>query len=135
MNIDSSANTVADIIVFGKVIKESYDEKTVFKGSKQSTVLEIENYILRGASKISKYTNCLIFIKNTNCFAELLQLKNAIIQVEGFINPQVKLDDMIKVIGKKLKISSNYKVIELDFTFGVNYDCKAKLIRTVNISV
>lgn len=126
MNIDSSANTVADIIVFGKVIKESYDEKTVFKGSKQSTVLEIENYILRGASKISKYTNC---------FAELLQLKNAIIQVEGFINPQVKLDDMIKVIGKKLKISSNYKVIELDFTFGVNYDCKAKLIRTVNVSV
>lgn len=121
MTVISDLDAIANIKVYGTVIKESYDTYTN-KDYENGTLLEIENNIMCEKSNIEKFTDC---------FASLIAMDNAQIQVEGYINPQVALGDMIKATGTKLEIDSNYKVTELNFKFGTSYRCTASLIRTV----
>lgn len=124
MIIVSTADTKADINVFGKVIKESYDHKIVYNNSEnKGTLLKVTNNIISGESNISKYANN---------FSNLISMENAIIKVEGYINPQVRLSDMADVTGKQLDISGSYKIVSLDFILGSDYSCTVGLIKTVD---
>lgn len=121
MNIINDLDTEANIKVYGTVINESYDTYTN-KDYEQGTLLEIENNIMSGKSNIETFTEY---------FASLIAMENAQIQVEGYINPQVALGNMINAAGTKLEINSAYKVIGLDFKLGSSYRCTASLIMTV----
>lgn len=121
MQVISDLNSVVNIKVYGTVIKESYDNYTNSDYT-SGTLLEIENYIMSEKSGIRTFTEY---------FAKLINLNNAQIQIEGYINPQVALDNMIKVTGTKLEINNTYKVIGLEFKLGSSYRCTASLIRTV----
>ncbi len=121
MTVISDYDAVANIKVYGTVIKESYDTYTN-KDYEQGTLLEIDNHIMSGKSNIETFTEC---------FASLIAMENAQIQVNGYINPQVALGNMINAVGTKLGIDSTYKVIGLDFKLGSSYRCTASLIRTV----
>lgn len=121
MNIINDLDTEANIKVYGTVINESYDTYTN-KDYKQGTLLEIENNIMSGKSNIETFTEY---------FASFIAMENAQIQVEGYINPQVALGNMINAAGTKLEINSAYKIIGLDFKLGASYRCTASLIRTI----
>ena len=121
MQVVSDYAAVANIKVYGTVINESYDTYTN-KDYKQGTLLEVENNIMSEKSNIETFTEY---------FASLIAMENAQIQVEGYINPQVALGNMINAAGTKLEINSAYKVIELEFKLGSSYRCIATLIKTM----
>ena len=121
MKVVSDYKTVANIKVYGTIIKESYDTYTN-KDYTSGTLLEIENNIMSGKSNIKIFTEY---------FASLIAMENAQIQVEGYINPQVALGNMINAAGTKLEINSAYKIIGLEFKLGSSYRCTASLIRTI----
>ena len=123
--IKSDKETKADIYVYGTVLNEITDSITKYKDdNNKNSLVEIENKILR-KEFINTYVDGLI---------QLMSMKNNIIYAEGYINPAVKLGDLIYVNGRKLAIDAYYKVIGLDFTLGINYRCKATLLRTVSIT-
>lgn len=127
MKIESPKDIVANITVYGTIINESYDNYTVANNiDEKGTMLEVENNVMYGKSNIIKYTEF---------FAKMIDLKNAQVSAEGYINPQVKLSDMLSLKGSKLEISNNYKVVSLDFKLGTNYRCNISLIKTVEKKV
>ena len=56
---------------------------------------------------------------------------------EGYLNPQLKLSDMVAMTGIRLAINNYYKVVDLEFSLGTNYRCKANLMKTIdgNVSI
>lgn len=123
MDIQSSvASSDSSLTVYGTNITENYSSNTKYKNNNnQSSVLEVDNYILRKEC-IQDYVNGII---------NLISLNNGQIVVEGYINPQIQLDDMVTMVGSSLNINGQYKVIGLDYTLGNNYRCRATLLRTV----
>lgn len=122
LTIRSDTNTKAEIIVYGDVIEETYDTLTKYKDrNNKNNVLEIENHILR-KEDIETYTDN---------FLRLISMKNSSLSAEGWINPQLKLSDMVTMTGTRLGINNFYKVVELDFQLGTNYRCNASLMKTI----
>lgn len=126
MVIKSQTNTTATITVYGQVIDETYNTKTVYKNNNnRSNVLEIQNYLLR-AEDIDTYVDN---------FLRLISMENSSMSAEGYINPQLKLSDMVAVVGTRLSISNYYKVVDLEFTLGTNYRCRVGLMKTIESQV
>lgn len=124
MEIESTAETTCSIDVYGTIINETTDIITMYKNdNKKSNTVEIENLVLR-KEIIPTYVSGLI---------QLMSMKNNKMYATGYINPRVKLGDMINVLGTTLNVNNSYKVIGLEFTLGTNYRCKAELLRTVPI--
>jgi hypothetical protein len=90
----------------------------------KSTLIEIENKLLR-KEIIGDYTNGLV---------QLMSMKNSRLYAEGYINPRIKLADIVYMKGIKLGIDAYYKVTGLEFTLGTNYRCKATLLRTIELT-
>jgi len=119
--IISTANTNANIKIWGTVIKEIENTKTLYKDNNhKSDVVSINNNILR-KELIDMYTTGLL---------GLISISNSSIYMEGFINPQVKIGDLVTVSGTKLGINGNYKVIGVELKLGTNYRCKLNLLKT-----
>ena len=58
-------------------------------------------------------------------------MKNNQIYAEGFINPRIKLGDLVQLRGSNMNINDYYKITGLEFTLGTNYRCKATMIKTI----
>lgn len=125
MNIQSSIDTTnANIIVYGTTIEENKNSIIKYKSANdESSVLEIDNNILRKEC-IGSYVDGMI---------QLLSMKNGQLIIEGYINPAIRLDNIISMYGKSLNIDGYYKVIGLQYTLGTSYRCKATLIKTIDI--
>lgn len=122
IDIYSTVATKANIKIWGTVINEIKTSTSRYiDNDNKSDVVELNNNILR-ASLIGVYVDGLV---------NLISYSNSNIYVEGFLNPQLKIGDMVTVVGSKLGINNNYKIISLEFTLGSNYRCKATLLRTV----
>lgn len=124
MIIESTNKTKATITVFGSIINETTDKLTMYKdNNNKSNIIEINNNILR-KEMINTYTTGLV---------QLMSMKDNKLYAEGYINPRIKLADMVYVKGTRLEVNGYYKVIGLEFTLGTNYRCKATLLKTINI--
>lgn len=122
MTVSSTINTEQTITVYGETVEETYDRITKYANdNNKNNVLEIKNYLLR---KEDIHT----YVDN---FLRLMTMKNSSISCEGWINPQVKLSDMVGVTGSRLVIDGFYKVTELEYNLGTNYRCKAKMMKTI----
>lgn len=122
--INSFNETKANIYVYGTVLNEITDSILKYKDdNNKNSLIEIENKVLR-KELIQTYADGLI---------QLMSMKNNIIYAEGYINPEIKLGDLVYVSGRKLSIDAYYKVIGMEFTLGSNYRCKVTLLRTVSI--
>ena len=122
MYIESSQNAKVDIVVYGTVIEEVYNNYIVYKNNENNNnLLQINNHILR-------YEDIPTYAEN---FVRLISMHNANISVNGLINPQLKVSDMVSVEGTRLGIDGHYKVLELEFDLGSNYRCKARLMKTI----
>lgn len=123
MVVKSKNNTTATITVYGQVVDETYSNMTVYKKPNiKSNVLEVENHLLR-SEDIETYVNN---------FLRLISMENSSISCEGYINPQLKLSDMVAMTGTRLSINNYYKVVDLEFNLGTNYRCKANLMKTID---
>ena len=123
INVKSLGETNVSIKVYGKLINESYDTLTKYKSDNdKNSLLSIKNHVLR-SEDIPTYVDN---------FLRLISMKNSSLQVEGWINPQVKLSNMIEMTGTRLGISNYYKVIELEFNLVTNYRCRASLMKTID---
>lgn len=128
MTIKSFNNVKATITVYGQVIDETYKTISVYKKPNiRSNVLEVKNHILR-AEDIETYTNN---------FLRLISMENSSVSAEGYLNTQLKLSDMVAVVGTRLAINNYYKVVDLEFSLGTSYRCKASLMKTIdgNVSI
>jgi len=128
MTIKSFNNVKATITVYGQVIDETYKTISVYKKPNiKSNVLEVKNHILR-AEDIETYTNN---------FLRLISMENSSVSCEGYLNPQLKLSDMVAMTGIRLAINNYYKVVDLEFNLGTSYRCKANLMKTIdgNVSI
>ena len=126
MVIKAFTNTKATITVYGQVIDETYKTINVYKNNNiRSNVLEVKNHILR-AEDIETYTNN---------FLRLISMENSSVSAEGYLNTQLKLSDMVAVVGTRLAINNYYKVVDLEFSLGTSYRCKANLMKTIEGSV
>jgi hypothetical protein len=124
LKILSTASSVADIKIWGTVINEITNLVTMYKSnSDKNNIIQIDNRILR-KELIQTYATGLL---------NLISLDNANIYVEGFINPQVKIGDMVSVVGYKLGIDADYKVIGVELTLGTSYRCRLQLLRTFEV--
>lgn len=124
LKILSTASSVADIKIWGTVINEITNIVTMYKSnSDKNNIIQIDNRILR-KELIQTYATGLL---------NLISLDNANIYVEGFINPQVKIGDMVSVVGSKLGIDADYKVIGVELTLGTSYRCRLQLLRTFEV--
>lgn len=122
MTIKSLTNTKSTITIYGRVIDETYNNKTVYKDDdNKGSLLEVKNHLLR-AEDIETYVGN---------FVRLISMENSSMSAEGYINPQLKLSDMVAVVGTRLSISNYYKVVSLEFNLGYNYRCKAGLMKTI----
>lgn len=122
MTIRATSNTIAQILVYGQEIEETLNILEKYKDdNKKDTVLEINNHLLRSYD-IQTYADN---------FLRLISMKNSKLSVTGWINPQVKLSDMIGMTGIRLGINNYYKVVGLEFSLGTNYRCKADLMKTI----
>lgn len=120
-NIVSTQQTSCNIKIWGTVINEITNTVTDYlDNNNKNNLISIDNRILR-KELISTYKDGLL---------DLISYRNSNIYAEGFINPQIKLGDLVKMTGNKLGIDSYYKVIGLDFKLGTNYRCKATLLKT-----
>lgn len=125
MIIRAENSTKATITVYGQVIDETYNIKTVYRNNIKGNVLEIKNHLLREE-------NIQTYIDN---FLRLISMNNSLVNVEGYINPQLKLSDMVAVLGRRLSINNYYKVVNLEFSLGTNYRCKANLMKTIDSKI
>jgi hypothetical protein len=126
MTIKSLTNTKATITIYGQVIDETYNTKTVYKNNSiRGNVLEVKNHLLR-AEDIDTYVDN---------FLRLISMENSSMSAEGYLNPQLKLSDMVAVVGTRLSISNYYKVVDLEFSLGTSYRCKASLMKTIESQV
>lgn len=128
MIIKSFNNVKATITVYGQVIDETYKTVSVYKNNNiRSNMLEVKNHILR-AEDIRTYINN---------FLRLISMENSSVSCEGYLNPQLKLSDMVAMTGIRLAINNYYKVVDLEFNLGTNYRCKANLMKTIdgNVSI
>ena len=122
MTMHCIVNNVQNITVYGEVIDETYNTLTKYSDDNdKNNVLEIENYLLR-KEDIQTYVDN---------FLRLITMKNSSLSCEGWLNPQLKLSDMVGVTGSRLAIDGYYKVVELEYQLGYNYRCKAKLMKTI----
>lgn len=120
--IESQYKTTATITVYGKVVDETYGVIERYKDNTvKNTLCEIENKVLISAL-ITTYTDGLL---------NLMSMKNNQVYAEGFINPRIKLGDMVQMQGFNMNINDYYKVTGLEYTLGTNYRCKATLIKTI----
>lgn len=121
LTIDASASTTADISVYGTIINYQMNSMSRFKtGRSTGEQITIDNYSLR-KEMISTYVGGLI---------DLMEHKNKIIKAKGFINPKVRLGDMVAITGTRLGVSGNYKVTDLEFELNSTYRCTIKLLKT-----
>ena len=120
-------NTKADIVVYGRHIDEDTSSITKYQNDeKQSTLLDIKNRTLR-KEIIGRYTDGLLF---------LMQCKNNQVNCSGYINPCLKLGDVVTFTGLKFNVSGLYKIVGLKYTLnGASYRCTAQLLNTSNIDI
>lgn len=122
--IDSKNKTKASIKIFGTVLNETKNIMTVYMDdNKKGDIAKINNNVLR-KELIHTFANGLISILN---------MKNNRIYAQGWINPRIRLGDMVCMVGTRLGVNNYYKVVGLEFTFGSSYRCKASLIRTIKV--
>ena len=120
--VEASNMTKATITVYGTILNESYESVTKYiNNNYKDAVVEIENRVLI-APLISTYVDGLV---------NMMSMKNNQVYAEGFINPRIKLGDLVQLQGSNLNINDYYKVTGLEFTLGTNYKCKATLIKTI----
>lgn len=120
--IESEYKTKATITVYGKVANETYGVIEKYKNNNiRDGVIEIENRVLLDAL-VPTYVDGLI---------NLMSMKNNQVYAEGFINPRIKLGDLVQLRGYNMNINDYYKVTGLEFTLGTNYRCKATMIKTI----
>ena len=60
-----------------------------------------------------------------------MSMKNNQVYAEGFINPRIKLGDLVKMQGVNMNLNDYYKVTGLEYKLGTNYRCKATMIKTI----
>lgn len=124
MTIKSQRGTRANIVVYGTVANNKTKKITRYKDDNtKGDLISIENKILI-KEEIGTYTSGLV---------SLMKMRNNRLYAEGYINPQVKLGDIITMQGERLGVNDYYKVVGLEFTLGTNYRCKATLLRTMEI--
>lgn len=121
-NIEADYKTNATINVYGVVLEESYEviEKYINDNIKDN-VIEIENKVLLNAL-IPTYIDGII---------RLISMEDSQVYAEGFINPRIKIGDIVELQGSSMNINDYYKVIGLEYTLGTNYRCKATMIKTI----
>ena len=109
-----------DITVYGQVLNNNYNsiKRNIHSGS-ANNVYELEN-------KILSKTNINEYADNVKQFIEL---GNNIIQVEGYINPGLRLGDVVSILGTKLNIDGLYMIISSDYKLVTNYRNTIQLIR------
>lgn len=122
--IESTNKTKASIQIWGTILNETKDTLTVYvDDNKKGDIVKIDNNILR-KELINAYANGLVTV---------LKMKNNRIYTLGWINPRVKLGDLVYMLGSRLGVNDYYKVIGLELTLGTSYRCKASLIRTMEV--
>ena len=123
-NVEATQKTKATITVYGTVLNENYDSVEKYKDNNvKETIIDIENRVLIDAL-IPTYTNGLI---------SLMSMKNNQVYAEGFINPRIKLGDLVQLVGGKMGLNDYYKITGLEYTLGTNYNCKATMIKTIEM--
>lgn len=109
-----------DIEVFGRINKYNYKTDTVYiDNSIKNSLIDLKNYVLN-TSGIREYELKL---------KDIMTLQNNLIQVEGYINPNIKPGDIVSVIGTSLSINGYYKVVQTDYKLVTNYRCKMVLLK------
>jgi len=120
--VETQKKTKTTITVYGTVADETYNTIERYKDdNNKDAVVEIENRVLR-SDIISTYVDGLV---------NLMSMKNNQVYAEGYINPRVKLGDLIQLQGYNMNINDYYKVVGLEYTLGTNYRCKATMIKTI----
>lgn len=124
LNIIASKSTKASIKIYGTVINEVNNNIVKYKNNNyKSTTINIVNNILR-KELINTFIDGVVHIAS---------LKNSKVFASGWINPEVKLGDVVRLQGSNMGVDNLYKVIGLEFTLGINYRVKASLLRTFTI--
>lgn len=119
--VEADRKTKATITVFGTILDESYETIEKYKDNNiKDGVIEIENRVLIDAL-VPTYVDGLI---------NLMTVKNNQVYAEGFINPRIKLGDLVRLQGLNMNINDYYKVTGLEYNLGTNYKCKATMIKT-----
>ena len=120
--IEAEYKTKATITVYGTIADETYAVIEKYKDDNiKDGVIEIENRVLLDAL-VPTYVDGLI---------NLMSMKNNQVYAEGFINPRIKLGDLVQLRGSNMNINDYYKITGLEFTLGTNYRCKATMIKTI----
>lgn len=120
--IEAEYKTKATITVYGTIADETYAVIEKYKDDNiKDGVIEIENRVLLDAL-VPTYVDGLI---------NLMSMKNNQVYAEGFINPRIKLGDLVQLRGSNMNINDYYKVTGLEYTLGTNYRCKATMIKTI----
>ena len=121
LTIHSSTSTDVNIKIWGTVINEITNTLVEYNNNNnKNNLISIDNRILR-KELINTYKDGLL---------DLISYRNSNIYVEGFLNPQLKIGDIVSVRGSKLGIYDYYKIIGLDFKLGTSYRCRATLLKT-----
>lgn len=124
LTIIASTSTICSIKVYGTVINEATNNLVKYKDNNyKSSTINIVNNILR-KEIIPTFVDGVVHIAS---------LKNSKVYATGWINPEVKLGDIVKLQGSNMGVDNLYKVIGLEFTLGLNYRVKASLLRTFDI--
>ena len=123
-SVDSTNKTKATITVYGTILNETYDVIEEYKDDNiKDTIIDIENRVLI-KELAQTYADGLI---------SLMSMKNNQVYAEGFINPRIKLGDLVQLVGTNMNINDYYKVTGLEYTLGTNYRCKATMIKTIEM--
>lgn len=121
----SEESTTATVKVWGQCIVENKDTiERYIDNNNKSSVINLSNKLLK-SELIDTYIGGVV---------QFMSYANNRIYIEGYINPSVKLGDIVSVIGSKLGIDSYYKVIGIEINFGLSYRCKLTLIKTFEIT-
>lgn len=120
LTINSMTDTYCDIIVYGRTLQNSnlYKEKSI--GENGST-LQVANQLLE-SDLIDKFIDNL---------AKLMVLKNKNLDVSGWLNPRLKVGDIVTVDAvESTGISGLYKIMSLNWGISSTIKCSCKLIKT-----
>lgn len=122
--VEATKKTKATITVYGTILNEKNKIIEKYKDNNvKETIIDIENRVLIDAL-IPTYAKGLI---------SLMSMKNNQVYAEGFINPRIKLGDLVQLVGGKMGLNDYYKVTGLEYTLGTNYRCKATMIKTIEM--